>query len=309
MKLLHGFNDPAACRGAYVSIGNFDGVHRGHRTMIARLIERARQDDVPAVVMTFSPHPIEILRPDAAPPPLTTLERKVQLLAECGVDCVIAYPTDWALLRLTPDEFFQSILLTKLQARGMVEGENFFYGHDRAGNIHTLQAACQVAGMTLDIITPVSVCSRVVSSSVIRRLIAEGEVTEAAELLGSHYRLRGLVTAGAARGRTLGFPTANLINVATEFPKDGVYAGRVQWKDQPYRAAINIGANPTFAEHQQKFEVHLLDFQGDLYGETLDVEFITRLRETRAFDGVGELVAQLQKDMAQIREFTSLRSA
>ena len=155
--------------------------------------------------------------------------------------------------------------------------------------------------MTLDVITPVSVGSRVVSSSVIRRLVAEGDVSGAAELLGANYRLRGLVTTGAARGRTLGFPTANLIHVATEFPKDGVYAGRVLWRNQPYRAAINIGPNPTFAEHQQKFEVHLLDFQGDLYGETLDVEFIARLRETRAFNGIEELVTQLKQDIAQIR--------
>lgn len=304
MKLLHGFDDPAAYQGAYVSIGNFDGVHRGHRTMIARLIELARCAGVPAVVMTFSPHPIEILRPQVAPPPLTTLERKAQLLAECGVDCVIAYPTDRALLQLTPDEFFQSILQDKLRARGMVEGENFFYGHDRAGNVQTLDAACRAAGMTLDVITPVRLGSRVVSSSVIRKLVADGEVAEAAELLGSRYQLRGRVATGAARGRTIGFPTANLVDVATEFPKDGVYAGRVIWQNQPVRAAINIGGNPTFAEEQRKFEVHLIDFQGDLYGQMLDVEFIARLRDTRPFGSVGELVAQLQNDVARVREMS-----
>lgn len=301
MKLLHGFDDPAAYQGAYVSIGNFDGVHRGHRTMIARLIELARRDGVPAVVMTFSPHPIEILRPQHAPPPLTTLERKAELLGECGVDCVIAYPTDRALLQLTPDEFFRSIMLTKLQARGMVEGDNFFYGHDRAGNVQTLKAACDAAGMTLDVITPVRLGSRVVSSSVIRKLVAEGEVAEAAELLGSRYQLRGRVTTGAARGRTIGFPTANLIDVVTEFPKDGVYAGQVVVQNRSVRAAINIGSNPTFAEHQRKFEVHLIDFQGDLYGQVLSVEFLARLRDTRPFGSVEELVAQLQNDVAQVR--------
>ena len=301
MKLLYGFDDPTAYHGAYVSIGNFDGVHRGHRTMIARLIELARRDGVPAVVMTFSPHPIEILRPHAAPPPLTTLERKAQLLAGCGVDCVIAYPTDRALLQLTPDEFFQSILLTQLRARGMVEGENFFYGHDRAGNVETLRAACESAGMSLDIITPVRLGSRVVSSSVIRKLVAEGDVAQAAELLGSRYQLRGRVVAGAARGRTIGFPTANLVDVATEFPKDGVYAGQVTWQKQPVRAAINIGGTPTFAEQQRKFEVHLIDFQGDLYDQILEVEFIDRLRDTRPFGSVEELVAQLRIDVAKVR--------
>lgn len=306
MKLLHGFDDPAAYQGGYVSIGNFDGVHRGHRTMIAKLIERARHDHVPAVVMTFSPHPISILRPQAAPPPLTTLERKAELLADCGVDCVIAYQTDWELLQLTPDEFFRSIILSKLQARGMVEGENFFYGHDRAGNVQTLRAACQAAGLSLDVITPVQFGSRVVSSSAIRRLVAEGAVSEAAELLGTDYQILGLVTPGAARGRTLGFPTANLINIAIEIPKDGVYAGRAIWQGQAYRAAINLGTNPTFAENQRKFEVHLLDFQGDLYGQQLAVEFVTRLRDTQPFASVELLLAQLKIDITATRGAVSL---
>ncbi len=306
MKLLHSFDDPNAYLGAYVSIGNFDGVHRGHRTMIAKLIERARQDGVPAVVMTFSPHPIAILRPQAAPPPLTTLERKAELLAECGVDCVVAYRTDWQLLQLTPAEFFQSIILTKFRARGLVEGENFFYGHDRAGNVETLRAACLSAGLSLDVITPVQFGSRVVSSSVIRRLVAEGNMAEASELLGTYYQVQGRVVAGAARGRTLGFPTANLNDIATEIPGDGVYAGRVHWQGRPYRAAINLGTNPTFAENQRKFEVHLLDFQGDLYGQLLTVEFVTRLRDTRPFASVEQLVAQLQADVAEARRSVTL---
>lgn len=306
MKLLHGFDDPAAYQGGYVSIGNFDGVHRGHRTMIARLIERARQDNVPAVVMTFSPHPIAILRPQAAPPPLTTLARKAQLLNECGVDCVLAYRTDWALLQLTPDEFFQSIILTQFRARGLVEGENFFYGHDRAGTVETLRAECQRAGLSLDVITPVQMGSRVVSSSVIRALVAEGDVAAAAELLGTHYQVRGRVTAGAARGRTLGFPTANLSDIATEIPADGVYAGRARVGDCDYRAAINLGTNPTFADSQRKFEVHLLDFEGDLYGQTLDVEFVARLRKTLPFTSVEQLVAQLHADIAAVRNQVSL---
>lgn len=306
MKLLHGFDDPAAYQGAYISIGNFDGVHRGHQAMIAKLVERAHQDRVPAVVMTFSPHPIVILRPQAAPPPLTTLERKAQLLGECGVDCVVAYQTDWELLRLTPDEFFQSIILTKFRARGMVEGDNFFYGHDRAGNVETLQAECQRAGLSLDVITPVQIGSRVVSSSVIRALVAEGDVAAAAELLGRNYQVRGRVTAGAARGRTIGFPTANLIDVTTVIPGDGVYAGRAFVGHQPFRAAINLGTNPTFAENQRKFEVHILDFQDDLYGQTLDVEFVTRLRQIQPFPSVDQLVAQLQADMSTVRSKISL---
>lgn len=191
-------------------------------------------------------------------------------------------------------------MLTKLQARGMVEGDNFFYGHYRAGNVQTLKAACDAAGMTLDVITPVRLGSRVVSSSVIRKLVAEGEVAEAAELLGSRYQLRGRVTTGAARGRTIGFPTANLINVVTEFPKTVSMRARLSAQIGAVRAAINIGSNPTFAEHQRKFEVHLIDFQGDLYGQVLSVEFLARLRDTRPFGSVEELVAQLQNDVAHV---------
>lgn len=270
--------------------------------MVARLVERARTANVPAVVMTFSPHPIEIMRPGAAPPPLTNLLRKAELLGQHGVDCVLAYPTDWALLSLSPNDFFQSIIVSKLKAKGLVEGENFYYGHQRAGNVKTLALACQGAGMTLDVITPLAIAGRVVSSSVIRGLIAQGEVAEAAELLGTPYRIRGRVTTGLARGRTLGFPTANLIDVATEIPPDGVYAARCQIGDQTYRAAINLGTNPTFAEQQRKFEVHILDFTGDLYGQWLDVDFVARLRDTVAFQSVEKLLEQLQTDVAAVRK-------
>lgn len=302
MKLLYGFDVHAGYQGGYVTIGNFDGVHRGHQTMVARLTERARAASVPSVVMTFSPHPISILRPESAPHPLTNLNRKAELLGQCGVDFVIGYPTDRALLDLTPDEFFQSIILSKLQAKGLVEGENFFYGHDRAGDVKTLAQSCQQSGLSLDVITPVSFNGRVVSSSVIRGLIAQGEVADAAELLGTFYRVRGRVTTGLARGRTLGFPTANLIDIDTEIPPDGVYAAQCQIDSQTYRAAINIGTNPTFAEHQRKFEVHLLDFQGDLYGQWLDIDFVARLRQTVAFESVEQLLGQLQKDVAEVRK-------
>lgn len=274
--------------------------------MVARLIERARAAGVPAVVMTFSPHPIALLRPEAAPPPLTNLERKAELLGRCGVDFVIGYPTDWALLNLEPDAFFQSIIISKLRAKGLVEGENFFYGHGRAGTVATLAQACQKSGLSLDIITPVAFDGRIVSSSVIRGLIARGEVTEAAELLGTPYRIRGRVTTGLARGRTLGFPTANLTDIETEIPPDGVYAARCLIGGQDYRAAVNLGSNPTFAENQRKFEVHILDFQGDLYGQWIEVDFVTRLRETVAFQSVEQLLAQLRSDIAAVRETVAI---
>lgn len=301
MKVLAGFDDPAAYRGGFVSIGNFDGVHRGHQSMIARLLAHARSDGVQAVVFTFDPHPITILRPDQAPPPLSTLERKLELLAQCGVDCVIAYPTDWKLLQLSPDEFFEQIVRRELAAKGLVEGPNFFYGHNRTGNAQTLAASCQAAGLALEIVPPIRVGERMVSSSVIRGLIAAGDVTSAAELLGHRYQVRGRVAQGAQRGRTIGFPTANLEDVKTLLPADGVYAGSAQIGNREWIAAINVGPNPTFGEGARKLEVHLLDFSGDLYGASLSVSFTQRLRDTVRFAGRDELIAQLQRDLAQVR--------
>lgn len=303
MKTLRGFDDPPAFCGGFVAIGNFDGVHRGHQSMIARLVANARAAGVPAVVFTFEPHPITILRAGHVPPSLTTLERKLQLLEQAGADCVIAYPTDRALLNLTPREFFDRIILGELAARGLVEGPNFFFGHDRAGNIDTLNEFCSAAGLVLEVVSPVRIGDHLVSSSEIRGLITAGRVAEAGNLLGSPYLIRGMVAHGAERGRTIGFPTANLEGIATVLPIDGVYAGRARqgaggkW----FAAGINVGPNPTFGEQQRKVEVHLVDFAEDLYGQNLEVEFLARLRDTTKFSGIDELKAQLQKDIAAAR--------
>ncbi|HID22703.1 MAG TPA: bifunctional riboflavin kinase/FAD synthetase, partial [Planctomycetaceae bacterium] len=157
MKLLHGFEAPELYRGGFVSIGNYDGVHRGHQAMVAKLVERARAARVPAVVFTFSPHPIKLLRPNEAPPSLSTLSRKAELLATCGIDCLIAYPTDRELLRLAPEEFFDQIIRNELQASGLVEGPNFFFGHNRAGNVQTLRRLCESAGIELEVVPPLKV--------------------------------------------------------------------------------------------------------------------------------------------------------
>src|SRR5579863_7407368 len=226
VQVYRGLDDAAPCRNGFVSIGNFDGVHRGHQSMIAALIRNARQHDAPAVVFTFDPHPIALLRPGQSPPPLSTTERKIEILSQCGVDGVIVYPTDQELLQLTPQEFFDRIVLGRLQARGLVEGPNFFFGRNRAGNVETLRGFCGAAGIELEIVAPVVVDDHLVSSSEIRRLICEGRVREAGALLGAIYRVSGTVVRGAERGRTIGFSTANLEGIRTVLPRDGVYAGR-----------------------------------------------------------------------------------
>jgi len=300
MVLLRRFEKPSLYRGGYVSIGNFDGVHRGHRKITERVRGLADADGVPAVIMTFDPHPLALLRPGHVPPSLTTLEHKAALLELAGATCVVAYPTDRKLLQLTPEEFFDAVIVAELQAKGIVEGPNFCFGKDRKGDIGTLQDLCRLRGVALHVAEPVG-GEAMVSSSAIRSLIDEGRLAEAVELLGHPYRLRGEVVGGARRGQTIGFPTANLARIETLLPRDGVYGGIARIDGRSFAAAINIGPNPTFDESQRKVEVHLIDFTGDLYGCWLDVDLLQRLRETRKFESRDELVRQISLDVAAAR--------
>ena len=301
MKLLRELDDSRACRGGFVSIGNFDGVHLGHQSMVRELVGCARAAGAPAVVFTFDPHPIAILRPAAAPPRLSTVERKAELLERLGVDCMVVYPTGQELLGLLPRQFFEKIVEQQLEARGLVEGPNFFFGRGRSGDIQTLQSLCEAGGLTLKIVEPVKVGGQIVSSSAIRTLIAGGEIDVAAELLGHPYRIHGLVVRGAERGRTLGFPTANLDDVKTIVPYEGVYAGFAFPNGAAHLAAIHIGPNATFGEGALKIEVHLLDFDEDLYGRRLAVDIHTRIRDTRRFGGVDQLLDQINRDIQAVR--------
>ncbi|MFN0050974.1 MAG: bifunctional riboflavin kinase/FAD synthetase [Planctomycetales bacterium] len=309
MIIARGLEETESLRGGIVSIGNFDGVHRGHRSILAVLIGRARSLGIPAVVMTFDPHPIALLRPSVAPTPLVTPARRLELLKQCGVDAVLVYPTDRAFLELSPEEFFRGVVQERLAARGLVEGSNFCFGRDRAGTIGRLQGLCTAVGLTLEVIAPLAVEGRTVSSSEIRRLIAGGEVALGGKLLGEPYSLSGRVVRGAARGRTIGFPTANLAEISTILPGEGVYAAGSVIDGVSYAAAINVGGNPTFADHQRKVEVHLLDYQGDLYDRWIDVEFLEKLRDTVPFANVEALMRQLQQDVSAARQIVARRAS
>ena len=306
MKVLHGFDDPATRHG-YVAIGNFDGVHRGHQAMFQTLCARARQAGVPAVVVTFDPHPVAVLRPEAAPQPLMSLADRLAQIAECGPDATIVQATTPAFLQLSAREFFDQIVRGRLVARGVVEGENFRFGRGRDGTVRQLAEWCRAEGLDCEIISPVLVEGRSVSSSAIRRLIGEGEVAAAADLLGRPHRVRGQVVHGEARGGKLGFPTANLAGVPTLLPAEGVYAGWAHTPTGRWGAAINLGPNPTFGVNERKFEVHLLDFQGDLYGQPLEIEFLARLRGTLRFAGIEALLTQIRADVAATRDLTTGR--
>ena len=283
-------------------MGNFDGVHLGHARIIERLIRSARTNGGPAVAFTFDPHPAAILRPDKVPPPLTQTERKAHLLGQLGVDAVVAYPTDAKFLELSARDFFDRIIVDTLGTRAMVEGPNFFFGHDRKGNVQVLGQFCAEASMEFEVVDPYDLDGQIISSSRTRQYLADGRVEEVAAMLTEPYRVHGMVVHGANRGASLGFPTANVDMVPTLLPKEGIYAGRGYIEGQPVPAAISLGPNPTFDEGNRKLEVFLLDFDGDLYGQLVEVDFLARLRDVERYDSVDDLLAQMHRDVENTRQ-------
>jgi riboflavin kinase/FMN adenylyltransferase len=288
---------PASSRGGAVAVGNFDGVHHGHRALVAEVRRQARAIHGPAVALTFDPHPLQLLRPEQFQPVLTTTADRALLLLASGADRVLVLKTTPALLQLSAAEFFHQVLEERLAARALVEGVNFGFGRNREGTIETLATLCRGTEIPLTIVPPVLREGQPISSSRVRRALERGAVAEAAELLDRPYRLRGTVGSGRQRGRTIGFPTANLEHIETLLPGDGVYAVRVYRGPESWPGAANIGPNPTFGEAARKVEVHLIEFQGDLLGQSLAVDFLERLRDTRPFAGVAELTAQLRRDV------------
>jgi riboflavin kinase/FMN adenylyltransferase len=290
---------PPAFQAGALTIGNFDGVHRGHAALAEQLLETARAADGPAVVFTFEPHPAQVLRPEIAPVPLVWPERKVELLEGLGIDLVVAFPTDQQFLSLPAKDFFDKVVCEHLNAQAVIEGDNFCFGNNREGTIEMLGSFCDSAGIGLHVVASILLKGEMVSSSRIRALVALGEMSQVTQMLSRPHRVRGQVARGAARGATIGFPTANLEEIPNLVPAPGVYAGQAYSQQETWPAAIHIGPNPTFAEEQVKFEVHLIGFEGDLYGEWLEVDIVERLRGTQTFDSSEALQKQLRKDVQQ----------
>ncbi|MBT5020970.1 bifunctional riboflavin kinase/FAD synthetase [Planctomicrobium sp.] len=305
MPLHNGLKDFNGSRDCFLSIGNFDGVHLGHQSILSRLVELAQSNNRQSVVLTFEPHPIQLLRPEFAPPRLTSLQEKTKRILATGVDHVVVYPTDEALLNLTAEEFFQQIVVDHFHAQGLVEGPNFFFGKNRAGNIQSLAKLCDAHEMSLNILSPLENNGEMTSSSAIRKAIENGDMRTAKTQLGRAYSISGKVIQGDQRGRTIGFPTANLSDVETLIPADGVYAARVEFADKTYSTAVNIGPNPTFGIKSKKIEAHLLNFNGDLYGRTLQLEFIQQIRSIQIFNSAEDLKQQINQDLLQVREILS----
>jgi riboflavin kinase/FMN adenylyltransferase len=292
-----------------VTVGNFDGVHLGHAAIVARLLEAGRRLGLPTAALTFDPHPARILRPGAAPAALSTPDRRAGLLLDLGVDAVLVQPVDREFLALSATAFYREVLRGAVGAAAVVEGPDFRFGADRQGDLALLDSLAAADGVEVITVAPLERGGEAVSSSRIRRLIGAGEIEATSGLLTAPYRIEGLVVHGKARGRTLGFPTANLEGIATLLPAAGVYAGLAHppalsggaggKPHSPYPAAIHIGPNVTFGAAGVTVEVHCIGFDGDLYGRRLDVDFLARLRDTRRFDSLDDLKAQLATDVAR----------
>lgn len=293
---------PAAhFRKGVVCIGNFDGVHRGHGALLAE----ARQVGSPVVAVTFDPHPLTLLAPTKYQPPLTTIADRATLLQSAGADHVVILQTTPELLALSPEYFFETIIVQALQAQGVVEGFNFRFGHQRAGDNVFLQQACAALRMTFQEVAAYQVGGAIVSSSKVREAVLAGDMEQAQMWLARPYQSTGIVQVGAQRGRTLGFPTANLGSVTTLLPMEGVYAVRSVIGERTFWGAANVGPNPTFGEHTRKLEVHFLDYAGDLYGSTRVLEWHTRIRPIRPFATIDALREQIQQDVATVRAWAT----
>lgn len=299
----------ASTAGHALTIGAYDGVHLGHQAVIRATQDTAGRLGIRTAVVTFEPHPAYILRPESAPPLLTDLDQKLDLLETCGVDTAVVVPFDAERASETAEQFVERVVVGCLRAKAVVVGADFHFGKDRAGNVEVLaklglEHDFEVDGVQL--LPRENGIAESVSSTAIRRALAGGEVATAARMLGRNHEIRGPVVVGDRRGRTIGFPTANVaVSRHLAMPADAVYAGWYVLPDGTrWPAAINIGKRPTFyrnAEHSL-LEAHLIDYDGDLYGQPARIRLVELLRSEQRFDGIEALAAQLERDVAKARE-------
>lgn len=284
-------------------MGNFDGVHLGHQAVIRRAAAKALEHGMRSLAATFEPHPQAVLRPGSGLRLLTTLEVRRELLLKCGVDEVYVIRFDEKLSTKSPEEFVREVLVGELGAAVVVVGENFRFGYKASGNVEDLRRYMREAGGEAYAVPVYAYLDEGINSTKIRALIAGGEVREAARLLGRPYFIRGEVVVGDGRGRALGFPTANVLSDPLALvPGWGVYAGHVRVGSELYGACTNVGVAPTFERRESRVEAHLLSYKGDLYGKTVDVTFVERLRPEKRFSGIDELKEQIAHDIARARK-------
>lgn len=298
---------PDGIKPAAVTIGVFDGVHKGHQMLIRRVVELARDTGATPGVVTFDRHPLEVVAPGKEPAMISTVEQRAGVLGDLGIEFVLVLTFDEDLRRLEPHEFVRDILVDGLGVTHVVVGSNFRFGYNHAGTVATLHELGSIEGFGVDIFSLLG-GEDAISSTLIRRQIAGGEVEIVSEELGRPFRLEGDVVRGAGRGKGLGIPTANLrISNRMALPKIGVYAGWLTARGERHPAVVNVGLNPTFEERSDPVvEVHALDYDADLYGETVAIEFTHRLRDELKFDGPDSLVEQIRADIVQARALLGL---
>ena len=298
-----------------VTVGMYDGVHRGHQKLIGAAVSRARAMHRPCLLLTFDPHPAEVVRPGSHPAILTSMDRKAELVADLGVDAMCVLPFTPEFMRLSPESFTHTVLVEHLHAAEVVVGENFTYGHKASGTVETLRAEGRRFGFAAEGIALAEDASDegevTISSTYIRACVAAGDMVSASRALGRPHRVDGVVVRGHRRGREMGYPTANVETPPfTAIPADGVYAGHLVTRDgggqNRFPAAISVGTNPTFQGSRRTVEAYVLDYDGDLYGEHVGVEFTQRLRPMAAFPDVDQLMAAMAKDVVDTRQVLGL---
>ena len=309
MQRWRGLEDiPEDWGRSVVTIGSYDGVHRGHQLIIKHAVDRARELGVPAVVVTFDPHPSEVVRPGSHPPLLAPHHRRAELCAELGVDAVLILPFTTEFSKLSAADFVVKVLVDKLHARAVVEGPNFRFGHKAAGNVDFLTEQGRIYDFEVEVVdlyvSGEAGGGEPFSSTLTRRLVAEGDVRGAAEILGRPHRVEGVVVRGAQRGRELGFPTANVETLPhTAIPADGVYAGRLHAQGEVMPAAISVGTNPQFEGTERTVEAYAIDRVGlDLYGLHVAVDFLAFVRGQAKFETLDALLERMAEDVQECRE-------
>ena len=305
MKIIRHASHHSPFPHPVIGLGNFDGVHLGHRMILSRLVAAARERRGTALAMTFYPHPLSVLRPGSPVPLILGLGEKLRRIAELGVDGIVLQRFGRAFSQLAPEAFVRQYLLDAIGVEKILVGHNFSFGRDRAGNAHLLSALGKRWGFEVEVIGSVTVGRQEVSSTVVRSLLQSGKLHEATTLLDQPYAVSGRVVQGFQRGRQIGFPTANIRPRTSVLLPNGVYAVRAGVDDGEYNAVANVGVNPTFGANQRTVETNLFDFSADLYGKRLRVSFIKYLRAERKFSSVDELVQQIGEDADRARRFLS----
>jgi riboflavin kinase/FMN adenylyltransferase len=295
---------------AVITIGNFDGVHIGHQALFHQTIEKAQAIGGTSIAMTFEPHPARVLGHSNGPPLITLFEQKIELISRTGLDVAVCIPFTEEFAGISPEAFVEDLLVRKIGMKAIVVGEDYSYGNRAKGDISSLRTDAERLGFDVVLVPNVKFTlpdTGRISSTRIRGLVMEGNVSEAQKLLGRHYQVRGEVVSGRNRGGDLlGFPTAN-IHLADELcPKTGVYAVTVECLGNRFKGVANIGYSPTFDDHLYTVEVHILDFEGDIYGEKIRVNFIDRIRDEVKFSGLPQLSEQIRQDISKARSLLSL---